>query len=228
MLLNHEIAPGSRINIDALARVLNVSQTPIREALARLESEALVVKEPLRGYSASALLTVAQLQDLFQFRGIIEPWAAGKVAASLTDDGRSKLAAELETGKAAENLDSKSAYAAMSEHDVRFHTLIAHLSGSAFVHEAYVRTHCHLHLYRLYSVLETHMSEAREGAEVVGELFNLYYQPESGFLAFKEHQAIAAAIMEGDEERARELMRNHIENSLRRLAPSMAVLAESR
>jgi DNA-binding GntR family transcriptional regulator len=228
MLLNHEIAPGRRINIDALARELNVSQTPIREALARLESEGLVVKEPLRGYRASALLTVAQIRDLFQFRGIIEPWAAGKAACSITDDGRARLAAELEAGLNAEHFDPENAYAAMSEHDVRFHTLIAELSGSEFVHEAYVRTHCHLHLFRLYTVLETRMSEAREGAEVVGELFKLYYQPESGFLAFKEHQGIAGAILAGDEDGARRLMQEHIENSLRRITPSMALLEAGR
>lgn len=73
MLLTHEIAPGERINIDALARDLDVSQTPVREALARLESDDLVIKEPLRGYQATDLLTVSQIQDLFQFRGLIEP-----------------------------------------------------------------------------------------------------------------------------------------------------------
>jgi len=76
MLLTHEIAPGERINIDALARELDVSQTPVREALARLESDDLVIKEPLRGYQATALLSASELKDLFQFRGIIEPWAA--------------------------------------------------------------------------------------------------------------------------------------------------------
>ena len=36
MIFDHEIAPGSRVNIDALAVQLDVSQTPVREALARL------------------------------------------------------------------------------------------------------------------------------------------------------------------------------------------------
>ena len=35
-LFDHEIAPGSRVNIDALSVQLEVSQTPVREALARL------------------------------------------------------------------------------------------------------------------------------------------------------------------------------------------------
>ena len=60
-----EIAPGARIPIDALARELNVSQTPVREALNRLEREGLVCKEHLIGYSAAPQWTREQFQDLF-------------------------------------------------------------------------------------------------------------------------------------------------------------------
>src|SRR4051812_43251817 len=67
MLLDHTIPPGQRINIDSIARELDVSQTPVREALARLEADDLVVKQPLRGYSATELLTSDQIDDLFQF-----------------------------------------------------------------------------------------------------------------------------------------------------------------
>jgi len=224
MVLTHEIAPGERINIDALARELDVSQTPVREALARLESDDLVIKEPLRGYATTDLLTVHQIQDLFQFRGIIEPWAATQAAKLITDEGRERLTEELERGRAAETLDPDDAYAAMSEHDSRFHTLIAELSGSEFVKDSYVRTHCHLHLFRLYTVLKTWMDEPREDAEVVGELFELYYKPNSGFLAFTEHQAIAKAVMDGDESTASRLMLEHIENSLKRFAPTMSAI----
>ena len=46
MLMNHDLDAGARLNIDALARALGVSPTPVREALARMEAEGLVVKEP--------------------------------------------------------------------------------------------------------------------------------------------------------------------------------------
>jgi DNA-binding GntR family transcriptional regulator len=46
MLMNHTLGPGSRLNIDQLARLLGVSPTPVREALARVESEGLVTKAP--------------------------------------------------------------------------------------------------------------------------------------------------------------------------------------
>lgn len=227
MLLNHEIAPGERVNIDALARQLDVSQTPVREALARLESDDLVIKEPLRGYQVTDLLTVDQIKDLFQFRGLIEPWAAAKAAQQIDDEGRQRIQQELLRGKSAEDLDIDDAYAAMSEHDARFHSLIAELSGSEFVRDAYVRTHCHLHLFRLYTVLKTWLKDHREDAAVVGELFDLYYTPNSGFLAFKEHEAIAQSVMSGDAKAASRLMSEHIENSLNRFAPTMSVIEKN-
>jgi DNA-binding GntR family transcriptional regulator len=226
-LLTHDIAPGERINIDALARDLDVSQTPVREALARLESEDLVTKEPLRGYTATTLLTVPQIRDLFQFRGLIEPWAAAMAARDINEEGIARINAELEKGQAAEHLDIDGAYSAMSEHDARFHALIAELSGSEFVRDAYVRTHCHLHLFRLYTVLKTWVELPREDAEVIGDLFELYYQPKSGFLAFKEHQAISDAVTSGDESNAARLMLQHIESSLHRFAPTMSVMEKN-
>jgi DNA-binding GntR family transcriptional regulator len=196
----------------------------VREALARLESDDLVIKEPLRGYQATDLLTVSQIQDLFHFRGLIEPWAAIQAARRIDDEGRQKIQQELLRGKSAEGLDIDEAYSAMSEHDARFHTLIAELSGSKFVRDAYVRTHCHLHLFRLYTVLKTWLEEPREDAAVVGELFDLYYKPASGFLALTEHEAIAAAVMSGDEASASTLMLQHIENSLSRFTPTMSAI----
>ena len=44
MLMNHTLGPGSRLNIDALAKTLGVSPTPVREALARIEAEGLIVR----------------------------------------------------------------------------------------------------------------------------------------------------------------------------------------
>ncbi len=224
MLLNHTIAPGEHINIDALSRELEVSQTPVREALARLESDDLVVKQPLRGYTATELLTVTQLDDLFQFRLLIEPWSAEKAAARFDFNGHQELRAELERGAAVGNLDMARAYAAMSEHDARFHELIARLSGSEFVRDAFVRTHCHLHLFRLYQAGQAQQEAAGEDSAFVDTLFSLYYQPTTGFLAFREHEAIAQAVLSGDTESARIRMHDHIQSSRERFAPAMTAL----
>ena len=57
LIMDSVVEPGTRLNIDALTRELGISQTPIRESLARLESDGLVIKEPLRGYRVSSRLT---------------------------------------------------------------------------------------------------------------------------------------------------------------------------
>jgi len=224
MLLTHTIAPGQHINIDALSRELDVSQTPVREALARLESDDLVVKQPLRGYTATELLTVPQLDDLFQFRLLIEPWSAEKAAARTDEAGHAELRAELERGAAVGNLDMAKAYGAMSEHDARFHELIARMSGSEFVRDAFVRTHCHLHLFRLYQAGQAQLKASGEDSAFVDTLFSLYYQPETGFLAFREHEAIAEAVLTGDGDSARARMFDHIQSSRERFAPAMSAL----
>src|SRR4051812_5975759 len=55
-LMDNVVEPGARLSIDALSREMDVSATPIREALARLESDGLVVKRAHRGYTAAPRL----------------------------------------------------------------------------------------------------------------------------------------------------------------------------
>ena len=84
MLMNHTLAPGSRLNIDALARTLGVSPTPVREALARDGGRGLVVKEPRRGYLVAPLISLDDLHALIDFRLLVEPEAAAAAARRAT------------------------------------------------------------------------------------------------------------------------------------------------
>ena len=130
MVFSHEIAPGQRVNIDALSLRLGVSQTPIREALARLESDGLIAKEPLKGYSATNLLTVKEFDDLFRFRLLIEPWAAEQAAKNIDAEGKAAIRAEMQIAKETLKFDSTSKIEELTEHDARFNTLINQLSGN--------------------------------------------------------------------------------------------------
>ena len=65
-LMSHAIAPGGRISVDYLVRELGVSQTPIREALSRLEAQGLVVKTHLIGYSAASQMDKSRLEQLYE------------------------------------------------------------------------------------------------------------------------------------------------------------------
>ncbi|MSY81676.1 MAG: GntR family transcriptional regulator, partial [Actinobacteria bacterium] len=140
MIFDHEIAPGAKVNIDALAVQLDVSQTPVREALARLESDGLIAKEPLKGYKATALLSLKEFNDLFQFRLLIEPWAAEQAAKLVDNTGKTALKAEMQSANTALKISGDDQFQALTEHDARFHALIASISGNQSVADSYERT----------------------------------------------------------------------------------------
>lgn len=203
-LMEHRIPPGARINIDQLARDIGISQTPIREALARLESDRLVTKEPLRGYRATSLLTLKELQDLYEFRLVIEPWAAGVVASSAGSTAIAALERELATCPTAPITGSYEEYRRLSDHDARFHTLILQLTGNEEVVKAFAATHCHLHQFRLH------------------------YSVASGSDALHEHQQVVTAIASGKPGAAEAAMRGHLMHSRSRYVDEYENLAQLR
>lgn len=223
-ILDHEISPGEHVGIDELARDLKVSQTPVREALARLESDGLVIKIPLRGYEATQLLSVTQFDQLFQFRSVIEPWAAWAASLRSTEGDLGALQTELDRAERIER-SSATTYPEFVEHDNRFHALVAHASGNDWVEEALLRTHCHLHLFRLY---KASLGDASAPGEFVGAIFAEYYERGRRPLALIEHEEIASAIAGGAGDSARELMLHHVESSRQRYIGALEALDSTR
>ena len=84
-ILSGRLPADSPIRQDALAIELGVSKIPLREALARLESEGLVVSHPNRGFIVRPL-SRADAEDVFDLRLRIEPNACvlGAVGADQT------------------------------------------------------------------------------------------------------------------------------------------------
>lgn len=190
--------PGVRANIDALARSLDVSHTPVREALARLDAEGLVTKEPARGYTVTPPLTAGEVTELYEFRLLLEPWAAGRAATRCDSGAAARLEDELATCADAPDDDGYEAYRAIAEHDERFHDLVLELAGNDQARQAFAGTHCHLHLFRLS------------------------YGRGMGRQALAEHRAVVDAIVSGDEETAAAAMAAHLQRSSERLAGVLA------
>ena len=76
---SHQIRPGERLQEVSLAAQLGVSRTPVREALARLESEGMIVVEG-RGFVVPEL-TDADIEEIYQLRFLLEP-AAARIAVA--------------------------------------------------------------------------------------------------------------------------------------------------
>lgn len=224
MIRDHEISPGEHVGIDELSRDLSVSQTPVREALARLEADGLVTKIPWRGYEATDLLSVQQFDDLFRFRGLIEPWAASEASRRSTRREIEALAAELKRAEHISRARVASTYPEFVEHDTRFHALVARASGNLFVEEALIRTHFHMHLFRVYKAKLSIEEHDSSDGEFVQKMFEEYYRRGKRPLALTEHIEIAAAIKSGDGVAARDLMLSHIESSRQRFIPAVEAL----
>ena len=70
-IVGGRVPPGSKLNIAGLAEELEVSAGAVRESLAMLEAEALVISEPARGYRVSPV-SLADLEQLVTARIEIE------------------------------------------------------------------------------------------------------------------------------------------------------------
>lgn len=82
-ILSGQIPAGSAIRQDALAADLGVSKIPLREALTRLEQDALVTSQPNRGYVVRAT-SPEEAEEVFALRLKLEPDATAEGAAKAT------------------------------------------------------------------------------------------------------------------------------------------------
>jgi len=191
MFMNHTFAPGQRLNIDALARTLGVSQTPIREAMARLEAEGLISKEPRRSFTVAPLITLDELRALIDLRLLIEPSAAAAAARNASPESAAKLIAFARSGGAG-HYDGTANRLDMI-YDATFHDMIAELSGNPWLRESLARLRSHVHMYRLYH-------HARHAVAT---------KP--------EHVGIAEAVAAKEPAAAAEAMRLHLTTAMKRI-----------
>lgn len=90
LILTGELRPGARIDQDALCDELDVSRSPVREALVVLGQEGLVDVTPRRGASV-AEITPADIVDHYELFGVVAGRAAAMAATGLADDRRVEL-----------------------------------------------------------------------------------------------------------------------------------------
>ncbi|WP_454818701.1 GntR family transcriptional regulator [Labrys neptuniae] len=195
-LMALKIAPGSRITVDTLVKEFNVSQTPIREALGRLEGEGLVMKTHLIGYRAAPQITRRRFDELYELRLLLEPPGAARAAASM-DAGKLKILQEAAGVMARrEGKDERLRYSNFARQDAVFHDKILEFAGNELIRQTLGFQHTHFHIFRL-------MFHSRVTEE-----------------ALDEHEAILAAFADRNAAAAEEAMRVHIEHSRDRLLPA--------
>ena len=84
MLVENQIAPGAKLNERELAGVLQVSRTPLREAIKMLAAEGLVELLPNRG-AIAVELTETDVQNTFEVMAGLEAMSGELAAERITD-----------------------------------------------------------------------------------------------------------------------------------------------
>lgn len=197
-LMTLDIAPGTRITVDGLVRELEVSHTPIREALGRLEGEGLVVKTHLVGYSAAPQISRRRFDELYEFRLLLEPEAARRAALRISEEDLAKLRKTAASMGTLSNSRQRQSYSGFARLDAHFHDQIMEIAGNSLIRDTLAHLHTHFHIFRL-------MYHARITEE-----------------ALDEHEALLTALASGNEGGAEKAMRAHIARSRERLLMAFA------
>jgi DNA-binding GntR family transcriptional regulator len=90
LILAGRLPGGTRLNQDEMAKRLNMSRMPVRQAVLRLESEGLVVNRPNRGAVVTTLGPAAML-ELFEMRSVLEGLAFSLAVPNIDSQGRKEL-----------------------------------------------------------------------------------------------------------------------------------------
>lgn len=196
-LMTLQIAPGDRIAIDQVARRLNISQTPVREALSQLEAKKLVVKTPNIGYRASPQMTREEVRDLYALRQLIEPYTAARAAEARSARSITTLKA-IDRAMSTVVAGDPNAYSNFAAADDRLHQLIARLSGNRLVADVLEGLHAHMHIFRAL------------------------YRTNAPNEAAAEHRLVIDALVAGDPAAAESAMRAHLERSYERMDEVLA------
>ena len=92
MIIQNELSPGDRIREREVCKELEVSRTPLREALHKLASEGLVELIPNRG----AVITkpsAEEIADMLQVLGVLEAFAGERACELISDEEMAEIKA---------------------------------------------------------------------------------------------------------------------------------------
>jgi len=163
LIITGELEPGEQLRQRDLAQRFGVSQTPVREAMRRLESEGLLVCDTHRGFTVVAP-DVGRLEENFQIRAALESLGASLAARKIDPRGLDRLR-ELNGRMRALADDDDPGYAELNR---EFHFTVYEYAGSPLL----------LSLMRLLwaslhggpQVSRTHAESARQHDEILDAL----------------------------------------------------------
>lgn len=90
LIITGELPAGKQLRQRDLAARFQVSQTPVREAMRRLESEGLVVGDTHRGFTVVEA-DIGSMEENYRIRAVLESLAASMAAGKIDEAGVAQL-----------------------------------------------------------------------------------------------------------------------------------------
>lgn len=177
------LPPGARLSVPALAERLEVSRSPVREAVLRLVQDRLADEEPRRG-AVVAQIGARELAAIYDVREVLEGLAA---RLAVENSGRRLVTALHDVLADHERAVRDTDVAAVTDADMRFHSLVRHAADNPEV-------------VRLLDGVQTQVRLAMRTTRVTAG-------PRQ---AIDDHRAILTAIESGDPSAAEYAARAHI------------------
>lgn len=139
-----EVAPGAVLVEKSLMEEFDIGRTPIREAMQRLAIERLVDHLPNRGMFVSEI-TATSVQQIYEFRALIDGYAAWLAATRATPEQIRELARLHKKLLRATQNDDINEYVVLDRH---FYRVLAEAAHNTMVADSIPRTfNLHLRLW---------------------------------------------------------------------------------
>jgi DNA-binding GntR family transcriptional regulator len=202
MLFHNELAPGQKIAYRDLAERLNMSQTPVIQALKWLEFQQLVRHEPNRGYY-TAPVDIKEVEEIYELRELIELDLLNKTIQNLGQAGIHDLKRALEGHLAA----AREVYLyERLQKDMEFHLSLAELADCRVQYQT---------LRNLFDLLYLKYG----GTLLFSTSMNR---------ADADHQALFKKLVARDTAAARRVLRKHIRRVKAHVLAGLKKMSDSR
>ncbi len=178
-------APGTRLQEVELAENLNVSRSPVREALRQLAADGLLLEIPNKGVYIKEF-TVKDIEEIYDLRVMLESYGILHSDGHITSMRRERLLGLLTE---MENYLEKGDLRSYTSVDERLHNHIVHLGDNSLINDTYDRVRSMNQQFRILSLMDE--QRFRESME--------------------EHREIVHALVTGDLAKADEVNHHHLE-----------------
>ena len=187
------LKPGEKLNSRVLAERYQVSETPIKQALNRLITEGLVESIPRKGMRVR-MISWAEIDEILELRLMLDLFFVSDVIKNLRENP--ELTEQLNNTILCQTacldlIEDADYYNRTYELDNRFHELYIASGGNSKALEVFHNLNSHVYSSFIYG---------RQPKEQTLE-------------GIREHQNILGTLVNGDEDKAKELITIHISNA---------------